>query len=196
MATKRQDFLLIDMYTRNDVNKRLLARETVVHNEKEYLGQLNGYRDDEYRLYKEKRCQFLNAANLYKECNKTAIYANKIKLDEHTNDILRYDRKEDREDSSRERSSSGSLLRKRSYRHIHESNFNGVVVCQLEPWFVRYLKLCKFIYAARTIIVYNRLLRNLRILKTWDESSVEALEKQPTRRYDNVSYPHVFEKFL
>ncbi|KAK5638063.1 hypothetical protein RI129_012358 [Pyrocoelia pectoralis] len=187
------------MYTRNDINKKILAKDARVRGENEYLGQVNKYRDEEYEVYKEKRREFLNAANLYKELNKMAIYTNRVKLDEHSNDILRYNDGCEAEDTK-----ENSLLKKKLNEteklpqgdQVKNKTNTSVGVCTLEPWFVRYLKLCKFIYAARKIIIYNRLLRNLRILKTWDENSIDALEKLHENPYENVSYSHVFEKFL
>lgn len=65
----------------------------------------------------------------------------------------------------------------------------------MEPWFRRYLKLNKFIWAARKIILKNRLLKVLEKLKTVTAEDITLLEKHKIA-YLNVSYAEIFEKFM
>ncbi|KAF2903248.1 hypothetical protein ILUMI_02944 [Ignelater luminosus] len=191
----------IKIYNINDVNKKILAKPLHLHPEKEYLGVHNKYRDEDYKIYIEKQEQFYKAAGQYKQLNKNALLHNKNKLDMFSINILRYfsececDTLPKNMRCSNEPNATGLLVRKRTIRPANKQTIKEMDICLLEPWFKRYLKLCKFIYAARTIILKNRLLKNLQILKQLDKETVAIYEKGH-KKFENVSYASIFDKFI
>lgn len=68
-------------------------------------------------------------------------------------------------------------------------------LCCYEPWFRRYLVLCKFIGAARNVILRNRLLIRLAKLKKLTPELVAKYEKQYVK-YQHLMYPEIFNKFV
>ncbi|KAF5291758.1 hypothetical protein FQA39_LY14246 [Lamprigera yunnana] len=188
----------LKIYNKDEVNKKILAKEPLTCSSKALLGQFNKCRDVEYEMYLSKKRQFLESVDTYRELNRTALYCNKTKLDVDTDNILRYHNESSSETLEPCSNSHTILLRKRTRRYIHDVNastYKRNNICLLEPWFIRYLKLCKFIYAARYIILKNRLLKNLKILKQWNESNIQYVEEQP-KHFHNVAYADIFARFI
>lgn len=68
-------------------------------------------------------------------------------------------------------------------------------VCYLQPWFKKYLVLCKFIEAARKIILKNRLLKVLQMLNDLDEDTIDDIEMKH-KKCENVSHADIFEPYI
>lgn len=85
-------------------------------------------------------------------------------------------------------------MRKRIENRINYQRDYQPEFCTLEPWLKRFIILARFIRVARNIIIRNRLLKNLAILKELTEKDLEKFEKET--KYHNVTYKELFEKFI
>lgn len=65
----------------------------------------------------------------------------------------------------------------------------------MESWFKRYHTLNKFIWAARTIVLKNRLEKNLAKLKQLNKEKIAKFRSMKPFVY-NISYADIFEKFI
>ncbi|KAF5292655.1 hypothetical protein FQR65_LT11207 [Abscondita terminalis] len=180
---RSRHLMSIHVYNQDDVNKKILEVLPPTHGSQSQLGLSNGYREDEYNVYLSKRREFYEVVARYKDANRAALTNNKNRLDRETF------RSGDCDDMS----SSGLVLRKRTLRLAHDNNNDKIEDYITEPWFVRYLRLSKFIEAARTVILKNRLLRNLKILSTLNKDNIERYQRC---RIDNISYPELFKLYI
>ncbi|KAJ8982242.1 hypothetical protein NQ317_013544 [Molorchus minor] len=161
------------------------------------LGPLNKYRDENVQIYNEKRKHFFEACKKYNK--RHLLLARNAFLEDYEKNLdlsflVDYDTEGSESDNS-EITSQGKLIRKLSERPIHEVVEQPDDVCSIDSWFKRYLKLDKFIWAARTIVIKNRLVKVLEKLKMVTIEDIEELEKKE-RKYVNVSYAEIFERFI
>ncbi|KAG5895552.1 hypothetical protein JTB14_010695 [Gonioctena quinquepunctata] len=156
--------------THSEVNRKIIAKVPSSRPEEDLLGPFNEYNDENYKKYNEKKKQFYEACRKYNRMNQETLVCHRRRLHEDYMENLE----------------CGFLI-------DDEVPDVNQMVCSLEPWFKRYLILNKFIWAARTILIRNRLLKVLRKLKELDEEAIKKFEKPIIFE---GSYGTLFRKFL
>lgn len=89
---------------------------------------------------------------------------------------------------------SGVALRKRHERHYQHNNQLTEQKCNFDPWFGRYLILCKFINAGRRVILTYRMLKRLKVLKKLTPEMISYYEKNHIN-VEHLIYPEIFKKY-
>lgn len=185
-------------YNMHEVNKKILKKYVKPRQESDLLGPYNMYRDEYLKNYNDKKRKFLHIAKRYTSYNqKLLISCSKPEEYDVTTDFcneLEMARAEDDYLQEFCNNSAAVLLRKRIEKQI---NFNIVYqqkFCTLEPWLRRFLILSKFIRVTRNLIIKNRLIKVLAILKTLTMEDIKSYEIE--KNHYNVSYSELFERFI
>ncbi|KAG5895551.1 hypothetical protein JTB14_010695 [Gonioctena quinquepunctata] len=184
--------------THSEVNRKIIAKVPSSRPEEDLLGPFNEYNDENYKKYNEKKKQFYEACRKYNRMNQETLVCHRRRLHEDYMENLECGFLIDDEDNKDRflrvtHDPKGRQIRRRTERSIHHVPDVNQMVCSLEPWFKRYLILNKFIWAARTILIRNRLLKVLRKLKELDEEAIKKFEKPIIFE---GSYGTLFRKFL
>lgn len=82
MPRKQRRKICPEPYTIHEIQKKILKREERKRLDFECLGYKNKYRDENYRIYENKKSQFIEAGKKYQEMNKLALLTNKVKLED------------------------------------------------------------------------------------------------------------------
>nr|XP_023014602.1 uncharacterized protein LOC111504316 [Leptinotarsa decemlineata] len=185
--------------TQSEVNKKIIAKPPKVRPYENLLGPFDHYDDENYNIYNKKKKQFYEACKNYNRMVQDTLICTGRRLHGDYMDMLNCEFLNENEDNKNkaqgdEHDPNGRQIRRRTERPIHHIPNQCQMVCNLEPWFKRYLALNKFIWAARTIVVKNRLLEILKKLKKLDKDEIAKFENK--RVVINVSYADVFQKFL
>lgn len=183
----------------HEVNKKILKKYTKPRSDNDIIGPYNKYRDEYLRIYNAKKQKFLRVAKNYNDHNQKLLSSCSKSDDYDVTEEFRNElelTREDEIDYTPEfcKNCSAVLIRKRIEKPI---NFNAIYkrqFCTLEPWLKRYLILSKFIRIARNLIIKNRLIKVLAILKTLKDENVKRYEIE--KKHDNVSYSELFERFI
>nr|CAI5866918.1 unnamed protein product [Callosobruchus analis] len=183
--------------THSEVHKKIIAKGPPARPTSDIIGPLNRYNDENHKVFNTKREQFKETVRRLSRLNEETLKVNKKRLQEDYRALLRCDFLEDDtgEEVSTEDGNVPVCLRKRPEREIHEQITEKQLICNMEPWFKTHIILNKFIQAARTVIVQNRLKANLAKLKALDEQKIDEFEEIGFSHI-NVSYPELFEKFM
>ncbi|XP_044763024.1 uncharacterized protein LOC123319983 [Coccinella septempunctata] len=194
----------------DQVNKKILQRKPFVRPDYDLLNPTGNYHDEHLKMYKEKCARFADIAKKYREFNEQTFLTSKEKLLKDYENFIEgvsedffhlkqketeSEIKEDFYEKMRNYEVDGRRERRRLIRNIHEKLDTTTNDYCIEPWFKRYLILNKFIYYARAVVLKNRLLKNLEILKQLNHEKIQELE-QKHLRCRNESYSQLFAKFL
>ncbi|GJQ85401.1 hypothetical protein Trydic_g10175 [Trypoxylus dichotomus] len=185
-------------YNIHEVNKKILKKPRDRF-EFECLGYKNKYRDENFKIYENKRHQFLASARKYHEMNKITLLTTRSKLEDayETLDFSFLEEIPEEDLLNNEKyESTGRLIRKRTERLFNKQpEIDHCITCFAEPWFRRYLMLDKFIQLVRAVICYGRLMKNLEKFRLLDEEKI--LQYETTKKQcNNVSYSKIFDQFL
>ncbi|KAF7274338.1 hypothetical protein GWI33_012995 [Rhynchophorus ferrugineus] len=192
----------------SDVSRKIISKDEPTISPLEltdYSGKNRNENISEYSLKKE---AFLQAVKQYKALNADTVIKKKVALHENYEDqldlsFLKENNRLENDCQSlcccltSEPNVIGKLHRKRSIRPIHKVQEAIPDICLFEPWFQRYLTLNKFIWAARSIILKNRLVKVLNKLKSLTVSDIEKINDgaMMKKAVDFHCHP-VFERFL
>ncbi|KAJ8916505.1 hypothetical protein NQ315_000147 [Exocentrus adspersus] len=193
------------LLTHGEVHKKIVLDPPQIRAQAELLGPGDKYRDQNFKIYNEKKKQFLDAANKYHRLNRATLICEKVRRNEDYRQMLDCDfLKEEKEQvQNPENVGDGTravYIRKRTERVLQRGSSKAPKhkrgqLCTMEPWVGRHLMLKLFIWAARTTVLKNRLLKVLAKLKTITPEDIRKLEKLK-RVPLNVSYADVFERFI
>ncbi|CAH1107546.1 unnamed protein product [Psylliodes chrysocephalus] len=182
-----------------DVQKKILEYIPKPRPNEDHLGPFNKYNDENHQIYLVKKRQFLEATRKYQKMTQETYTCFKTRLHNDYMSNLNLDFLNDDTDiastvDSNEQIVNGKLLRKRTERPIHEVPVEDQTLCNLDTWFRKYLIINKLIWAARTVVLKNRLLKNLEKLKKLNTETVKEFEQIP--KFYFGSYKEIFAKFI
>ncbi|KAH1018654.1 uncharacterized protein LOC109537136 [Dendroctonus ponderosae] len=193
----------------SEVNKRIIAKSRKTRSSQDWVDHLGKYREEHVAEYNKKKNEFLNVAAAYNKANRDTLTSPKTMLHNNYEEMLNLDFLKEKERSEEEEcdpfccclkstpNTTGKLLRKRSLRSVSTTDGPKQDVCLVQPWFKRYLTLNKFIFAARTIIIQNRLLKVLQKLRGLTREEINELEScEIQKRCEDFHCHPVFLKFL
>ncbi|XP_030755238.1 uncharacterized protein LOC115881745 [Sitophilus oryzae] len=194
--------------THSEISKKIISNEKSVRLTQELYDFSGKYRDENVADYNGKMEGFMKAAKQYKKYNAETMIKEKVVL--HDNYEQRLDLSFLKEDhhvikdceslcccSTSTPNLTGQVYKKRTIRPANFTPNPVPDICLNEPWFRRYLTLNKFITAARTVIIQNRLLKVLEKLKVLTPADILKIQQSPVHRKCEDYHCHpVFEKFL
>ncbi|XP_060533877.1 uncharacterized protein LOC132706527 isoform X1 [Cylas formicarius] len=164
------------LLTHSEISKRITSKSRQQQPFSELADEEGRYRN--VASYDSRKKQFLAAAKRYNRMNWEILAACRPRLDDDYESLLGLnflDRsREDANGQLCESSSpcpesepnlTGQRLRRRVRRELQQEETSIYTACLTEPWFRRQLILNKFIQAGRMVILKNRLIKNLEILK-------------------------------
>ncbi|KAH1011431.1 hypothetical protein HUJ04_000803 [Dendroctonus ponderosae] len=203
----------------SEVNKRIIAKSRKTRSSQDWVDHLGKYREEHVAEYNKKKNEFLNVAAAYNKANRDTLTSPKTMLHNNYEEMLNLDFLKEKERRMR-----SILLLPKIYAQHHRKTFEKAQpskrfhrkqkfcsilrwligtdgpkqdVCLVQPWFKRYLTLNKFIFAARTIIIQNRLLKVLQKLRGLTREEINELEScEIQKRCEDFHCHPVFLKFL
>lgn len=69
-------------YSIHEIQKKILNKDDRKRSDFECLGYKNKHRDENYKIYENKKRQFIETGKKYQEMNKLALLTNKVKLED------------------------------------------------------------------------------------------------------------------
>ncbi|XP_057657397.1 uncharacterized protein LOC130894532 [Diorhabda carinulata] len=188
----------VNILTHSEVHKKIIEHPPKIRPYEDQIGPYNRYNNENHEIYLKKLKQFEEARKNYNKMNEETLNSLKTRLHGYYMaaldlQFLNDETVETEENDVREENSNGVLVNKRTVRKArYVPTQDKQVSCNLELWFKRYLILNKFIWAVRLVIIKNRLLKSLEILKKLDRN---VIKKYEIPAYFG-SYKDIFEKFI
>ncbi|CAG9770294.1 unnamed protein product [Ceutorhynchus assimilis] len=194
------------LLTPGEISKKIMLKPKKIYT-KEWLDKDGLNRDQRLALYNEKKNKFLDCAKAYNRMNVETSMCPKVQLNSDYESRLNLDFLKEKEPVEEDCDSfcccpnripgAGRVLRRRTLRHIEEVEEPTVKICSTEAWFKRHLILNKFIWAARTVIIQNRLQKVLDKFRGLTLKDIRAIEETMSEKTCEEYHCHpVFLKFL